>query len=168
MYPIFTKNFKIDFENRKWNYSNRKWDSFSLTICQTYLRHISVNYQANLRRTADVSHVYLRQIKSICQPNQQNLSYIQAISHPYIRNITGIHALYLCNPHASLSPQLYNPVLVRNALKRKNLRFSGKVPFLINQIFQRFIDLKKRANTVLHFCSGKLLPSKYQQIFDKI
>ena len=26
---IFTKEFKIDFQNRKWNYPNRKWNYFS-------------------------------------------------------------------------------------------------------------------------------------------
>ena len=28
LYTIITKEFKIDFQNRKWNYSNRKWNYF--------------------------------------------------------------------------------------------------------------------------------------------
>ena len=28
IFSIFTKEFKIDFQNRKWNYSKRKWDYF--------------------------------------------------------------------------------------------------------------------------------------------
>ena len=29
MFPICSKGFKIDFQNRKWNYANRKWNYFS-------------------------------------------------------------------------------------------------------------------------------------------
>ena len=119
MFPIFTKNFKIDFENRKWNYSNRKWDSFSLTICQTYLRHISVNYQSIIRQISGEPQMYLTCISGKSKAYVSQISRISVISKLYLihnqeyrRNITGIHALYLCNPHASLSPQLYNPVLV--------------------------------------------------------